>query len=89
MKQEQLIWVHPHPDSLTAKVAQSVKEELEKSGCSVAELDLYRAGFDPVFNNIAEPDWPTLDNTYSDKVMKLASGLVNKLVVQKHKCHKL
>lgn len=78
MKQVQLIWAHPRSDSLTATVAEAVKDELVMHGWSVAELDLYRAGFNPVLTSIDEPDWSTLDNTYSDEVMKLAAELTDK-----------
>lgn len=78
MKQLQLIWAHPRADSLTAKVAQAITEELQQRGWQVTELDLYRTGFDPVLQPVDEPDWADPDKAYSSEVMRLASDLAGK-----------
>ena len=78
MKQVQLIWAHPRADSLTARVAQAITEELQQRGWKVAELDLYRTGFNPVLQPVDEPDWADPDKAYSSEVMRLASDLAGK-----------
>ncbi|KAA0012971.1 NAD(P)H oxidoreductase [Billgrantia pellis] len=78
MKQVQMIWAHPRPDSLTARVAQTVRTELEQHGWSVADLDLYRTGFNPVLGREDEPEWTNPEQKYSDEVMRLADDLMDK-----------
>lgn len=77
MKQVQLIWAHPRTDSLTAKVAQAIAEELSLRGWGVNELDLYRSGFDPVLQSVDEPDWTNPNKTYSTEVMELSAELAS------------
>ena len=78
MKQVQLIWAHPRTDSLTARIAQTVMAELSERNCLVTELDLYRAGFNPVLGHEDEPEWSHAEQNYSDEVMKLADDLKDK-----------
>ncbi|MDO5630306.1 MAG: NAD(P)H oxidoreductase [Paracoccus sp. (in: a-proteobacteria)] len=75
MKSVQLVWAHPRVDSMTAHVVDAVRDELSRLDVAVAELDLYRAGFDPVLLPSDEPDWENLDKTYSDETMRLADDL--------------
>lgn len=39
---------------------------------SIDELDLYRSGFDPVLNEVDEPDWDNPSKSYSPIVEELA-----------------
>ncbi|MGB3068611.1 MAG: NAD(P)H oxidoreductase [Ottowia sp.] len=78
MQHVQLIWAHPRNDSLTARVAEAVKTELTQRGWSVDELDLHRAGFDPVLQPVDEPDFSNPDKTYSAEVMRLSADLTGK-----------
>ncbi|WP_433850272.1 NAD(P)H oxidoreductase [Brucella pseudogrignonensis] len=75
MNNVQLIWAHPREDSLTARVAIAVREELSASGITVSELDLYRMEFDPSLQQVDEPDWNDIDKTYSEEVETLAAQL--------------
>jgi len=70
-----LIWTHPRADSLTAQVVAGIKQELQQHEVEVAELDLYRHGFNPVLGEEDEPDWANPDKRYSEEVMELAAAL--------------
>ncbi|WP_300757235.1 NAD(P)H oxidoreductase [Janthinobacterium sp.] len=70
-----LIWTHPRADSLTAQVVAGIKQELQQHDVEVAELDLYRHGFNPVLDVADEPDWGNPDKRYSEEVMELAAAL--------------
>ncbi|SQI36075.1 Glutathione-regulated potassium-efflux system ancillary protein kefF [Leminorella richardii] len=66
-----IIWAHPRHDSLTAKIVSEIRDEAEKRGQSVSELDLHRSGFNPVLEQDDEPDWNDPKKAYTDEVHRL------------------
>lgn len=71
----QIVWAHPRPDSLTARVVSAIKKEIAGRDITIIEHDLQREGFDPVLREIDEPDWDNVNKVYSDDINKLASDL--------------
>jgi putative NADPH-quinone reductase len=71
----QIVWAHPRTDSLTSRVVAGLKYEASKKGIEVAELDLYRSGFDPILREDDEPDWTNPQKIYSKEVMKLSASI--------------
>lgn len=72
-KRATVIWAHPRTDSLTATMTADVIEELSLQGFEVDEVDLHRAGFDPVLREADEPDLGDVDKQYTPEVMELAA----------------
>lgn len=66
-------WAHPRTDSLTARVVEGVRGQLQERGVEVDTLDLYRAGWDPTLDVDDEPDWDDPDRGYSEEVMAQAA----------------
>lgn len=71
----QIVWAHPRPDSLTARVVSAIKEEIANHEITTIEHDLQREGFDPVLREIDEPDWNDVDKVYSEDINRLAEDL--------------
>lgn len=71
----QIVWAHPRPDSLTARVVAAIKEEIAGRDITIIEHDLQREGFDPVLREVDEPDWDDVDKVYSEDINKLAADL--------------
>lgn len=67
----QIVWAHPRAQSLTAQVVADAREVLERRGCEVDEIDLYRLPFDPILGKDDEPDWEDLDKEYNPHTMEL------------------
>jgi putative NADPH-quinone reductase len=70
-----LIWAHPRIGSLTSKVVEAIKNEATTQGIDIAELDLYRSGFNPVLQSEDEPDWANPAKIYSKEARCLAESL--------------
>ncbi|MSZ39389.1 MAG: NAD(P)H oxidoreductase [Actinobacteria bacterium] len=67
-----LVWSHPREESLTSSLVRAINDSLVHRGYDVDELDLYRAGFDPVLREPDEPDWDNPQKSYSPIVEELA-----------------
>lgn len=67
-----LVWTNPRTDSLTATIAQDLRDQFDALGAQVDELDLYRSGFDSVLRMPDEPDWENPDKRYSQEVHNMA-----------------
>jgi len=65
-----LVMAHPRKDSLTATVADSFANGLEKNGHTVEWANLVEEGFDPVLREADEPDWNNSDKRYSPEVQR-------------------
>jgi len=63
-----LVWAHPRENSLTAQIAKTIRSESAEQGIKVTELDLYRRGFNPVLQQMDEPDWQNPQKRYSPEV---------------------
>ncbi|MBB1199914.1 NAD(P)H oxidoreductase [Enterobacteriaceae bacterium 89] len=63
-----LVWAHPRENSLTAQIAKTIRSESAEQGIGVTELDLYRRGFNPVLQQMDEPDWQNPQKRYSPEV---------------------
>jgi len=72
-----IIWAHPRIDSLTAQVVDGLKKQAINQQMAVAELDLYRADFDPSLGKEDEPDWLNPDKIYSEEVRALFAELAD------------
>ena len=70
-----LIWAHPRHDSLTGQVVKEITQQATAQNIAVKELDLYRAGFDPVLNVVDEPDWANPQKEYAPEVHQLFSEM--------------
>jgi putative NADPH-quinone reductase len=71
MKTAHIIWAHPRENSLTSQVVTALKAAAAEKEINVRELDLYRAGFDPVLREEDEPDFSNSDKPYSEQVYQL------------------
>lgn len=65
-----LVMAHPRKDSLTAAVADSFANGLEKNGHTVEWANLVEEGFDPVLREADEPDWNDAQKRYSPEVQR-------------------
>ncbi|MFZ4834662.1 NAD(P)H oxidoreductase [Rouxiella sp. Mn2063] len=72
-----IIWAHPRADSLTAQVVDALKKQAASQKMDVAELDLYRTGFDPSLGTEDEPDWQNPNKIYSEEVRTLFAELAD------------
>lgn len=75
MKNVYFVWAHPRKHSLTGQIVESMKAYSLQKGLHVTELDLYRAGFNPVLQEIDEPVWDSNTPAYSQEVNDLFAEL--------------
>ncbi|MFF3228831.1 NAD(P)H oxidoreductase [Nocardia suismassiliense] len=63
-----LVLAHPRGDSLTARLADHIRDRLAGDSLTVDVLDLHAEGFDPRMTQADEPNWGERDKVYSAEV---------------------